>query len=391
MKKSINKHLSYAPAEFQISYCGYASPSIKQMNNLLNKQIALLCYEEAKSVEELAQALQIRKEYIQESVNSFTSLKMMKCIDGKYLIAFPMLHEKKHTEACRLNYYLLQKLEIPKRINDLLFSLKEKIHSLDFYGNEFELSYLNWFLYTVLDNCFLSEMRTYFSDKTDEIILNKDVWQSQNYDFSLCATYNYADEKKEESKLKKRIDKTSTCYNRYGDIQFNNVFDAAPFPSAFDEKTSSFYSIGGRNQYLTKETINFYLELVKGHKRDFSEVEKKYLESFEINGVMKKMENGFKPMIPVFTQEVFSELQKMINRAIIPIVKEVAQSSEAEIENLLLPQMHNVKERVDQFYTFWLCYFLAPVQELYWYGLNVEGLEIPDDYTRSVAGMYIIV
>ena len=77
-------------------------------------------------------------------------------------------------------------------------------------------------------------------------------------------------------------------------------------------------------------------------------------------------------------------------RAVIPIVKEIAEVADKTIEELLLPEMRNVKERIDQFYTFWLCYFLSPIQELYWYGMNVEGLEIPKDYNASAAGLYII-
>ena len=95
----VNKQLSYAPAEFQISYCGYASPAMKQMQDLIKKQLALLCYDEAKSVDELSEALQTRREFIQDAVDSMTRIKMMKQIDGKYLTLFPMLHLKKNFEC----------------------------------------------------------------------------------------------------------------------------------------------------------------------------------------------------------------------------------------------------------------------------------------------------
>ena len=50
----INKELSYAPAEFQISYCGWASPAMRVMHGVFKQQLALLCYDQAKSVEELS-------------------------------------------------------------------------------------------------------------------------------------------------------------------------------------------------------------------------------------------------------------------------------------------------------------------------------------------------
>ena len=81
--KNIDKQLSYAPAEVHISYCGFASPAMQQMQDLFKKQITLLCYEKSKSVEELSEILQTDRVLIQDAVNSLTSLKMMKCENGK--------------------------------------------------------------------------------------------------------------------------------------------------------------------------------------------------------------------------------------------------------------------------------------------------------------------
>ena len=147
--KKIDKQLSYAPAEFQVSYCGWASPAMREMNGIFRQQLALLCYDQAKSVEELSESLQTPYEYIQDALDSFCKAKMMKKIDGKYLTLFPMLHLKKNYEAGLLCYKFSEEHEIPKKINDILFSLKDKIAALDFYGNDFNLSYLNWFLYTI--------------------------------------------------------------------------------------------------------------------------------------------------------------------------------------------------------------------------------------------------
>lgn len=141
---------------------------------------------------------------------------------------------------------------------------------------------------------------------------------------------------------------------------------------------------------MTRGNIDFYLNLVKGIKREFTEDEKKCLEDFEKHGVVEKCGDSYKPMIPVFTEEVFSELEKIITRAVIPIVKEIAEATEKPMEEIMLPEMRGVKERIDQLYVFWLCSFLSPRQELYWYGMNVEGLEIPKDYKASTAGLYIV-
>ena len=390
--KKIDKQLSYAPAEFRVSYCGWASPAMREMHGIFRQQLALLCYYEAKSVEELSEALQTPREYIQDAVDSFCNVKMMKKIDGKYLTLFPMLHLKKNYEAGLLCYNFCEEHQIPKKINDLLFSLKDKIAILDFYGNDFDLSYLNWFLYTVTDNCMISEFRSYYSEKTDEVIMSNSDWRTHNYDFSLCASYNYADENIEDDHLEKRVSQTSTYYQHIGKYRYNNVFDYNPFPCSFEENAIGMgTSEMGRNRYLTSGNIDFYLNLVKGINREFTEEEKKCLEDFEKHGVVEKRGDSYKPMIPVFTEEVFSELEKIITRAVIPIVKEIAQATDKAMEEIMLPEMRGVKERIDQLYVFWLCSFLSPRQELYWYGMNVEGLEIPKDYKASAAALYIII
>ena len=67
----INKQLSYAPAEFQVSYCGWASPAMRAMHGVFKQQLALLCYDKAKSVEELSEALQTPCEYVLDAVETF--------------------------------------------------------------------------------------------------------------------------------------------------------------------------------------------------------------------------------------------------------------------------------------------------------------------------------
>ena len=387
----IDKQLSYAPAEFRMSYCGWASPAMREMHGIFRQQLALLCYDEAKSVDELSEALQTPREYIQDAVDSFCNVKMMKKIDGKYLTIFPMLHLKKNYEAGLLCYNFCEEHQIPKKINDLLFSLKDKIAALDFYGNDFDLSYLNWFLYTVTDNCMISEFRSYYSEKTDEVIMSNSDWRTHNYDFSLCASYNYADENIEDDHLERRVSQTSTYYQHLRNYRYNNVFDFKPFPCSFEESAIGMgTSEMGRNRYLTSGNIDFYLNLVKGINREFTEEEKKCLEDFEKHGVVEKRGDSYKPMIPVFTEEVFSELEKIITRAVISIVKEIAQATDKAMEEIMLPEMRGVKERIDQLYVFWLCSFLSPRQELYWYGMNVEGLEIPKDYKATAAALYIV-
>jgi len=388
-----NKQLSYAPADMWPMYCGKAFPLMREIDDTFKEMIMLLCYESPKSISELSEALQTGYEYVQSAARELCELKVMKKQEGgKYLTLIPMFHLRKNLEATSVKYKTLWELEIPKKINDSLCSLKDKINSLDFYGHDFDIKYLNWFLYILVDRIMWDTILSYFSSKTDEIIVDRDKAITEHYDASAFLTYQYADEnvKEEFEKAEKRIEKWSTYYMHHGEIQVNNVFDAAPFPDGYDEKTHYKDFSKGRNGYITNDNLQLYLKLVREKDYAPSETEQKTVDEFLEHGVIIKENGKYKPMIPVFNNDSFAELKKMISKTVIPIAKEIAETIGTKIEEILLPCLYDVKERKDHFYCFWISHFLGPREELFWYGMNVDGLEIPEDYNKSVVGIYIV-
>ena len=83
-------------------------------------------------------------------------------------------------------------------------------------------------------------------------------------------------------------------------------------------------------------------------------------------------------------------MEKIISKAIMPIAKELVENLGAQVEEMILPSLKNVKNRINQFYIFWITEFMMPLLNMWWYGMNVEGLEIPEDYNKSAAAIYIL-
>lgn len=397
----MNKQFSYAPVELELSYCGEASPAMRIMHSLLNQQICLLCYDEGKTVKELSESLQTDKVYIKDALKSLCELGIMGKMeisesDDTYITLFPMIHQHSAIKPYKIrNDYLLEN-EIPKKINDALKGCEKQIKALNFYGNDLPLEYLNWFLFVVTDNLILEKIRSYYTEKTDEYLISSKFFGTQKRDFSMRAFYIYPDEKPETCETEKCWNYNSTIYNRVGSLHVNNVMDAKPFPNAWEN--GNHVMNAGRIKYLDNDNIATYLKIMKADKAgevliDLTDAERTVIAGFIDHGVVKKLsdaEDRYKGMVPYFSQEVFKQLEKIISKAIMPIAKDIAENLGVKVEEMILPSLKNVKDRVNQFYIFWITEFMMPLLNLWWYGMNVEGLDLPEDYSKSAAAIYIL-
>lgn len=387
------KQLSYAPAEIRPTYCGWAQPLMLQFQDEFKKQIILLCYNQPKSISELSEALQTGFIYVQDAVDSLCNTKILAKEDGKYITQIPMFHLSKNYEATAVKNKLIWERDIPKKIVELTYNLKDELCSKDFYGNKFDIKYLNWVLFVMIYNMTQRKLRSYFSEKTDEVVIDDYSWRTQNYDASVMATFKYADEhpEKDAPECKQRVELWSTYYMYIGDIGVYNVYDASPFPTGYDVRTKKMNFNQGRNAYINQNNLSLYLDLANGKEIEMNDANKKIVEEFLKNGVVVMDGEKYKPMIPVIPKEVVAECEKIVYKSLTPIIKEIADEIGSKIEDILLPCLGDMKTRKDHFYSFWISDFINPREELFWYGMNVDGLEIPADYNKSVAGMWITI
>lgn len=395
MNSKENMQLSYAPAEISFSYAGETQNAVREMQSILKQQICLLCYNECKTVEELSYILQCNKAYITDAIKSLCNFGMMKKVGDVYesfITCFPLMHDNIETKARKIVYDYIIQNEIPKKIYDLIKNLENEIKKIDFYGNNLELEYLNWCLYKLFSIALKNKIRSFYKDKTDEIIINKITGQTQKRIFSIKGSYHYADEKLDEICMEQNCENYSSAYIRVQNYYVINLMDAQPFPYAW--KDGVFNENGGRNEYITKENIDVYMKLIETPDAEFiqnpSENTKKIFEEFEKHGIVEKKGNSYVGLVPVFSNESYEQLENLIAKELTEIAKEIIENCGSKLEELFLPTMKGIKDRIDQFYIFWLNYFLDPYGELLWYGMNKEGLKIPKDYNCSAAGIYIL-
>jgi len=386
----VNKQLSYAPAELSLEYTGNFYYSERLMQDILPRQIALLCYELPKTTEELAEALQTSEVFIKDFAEEMCKLNLMKKIDLEYSTNFPVFHQYACEKVRLIKNKVLWDLRFPQRLHEMIMNKKEEILALDFYGNQFSINYLNWFLYAVQSRLIFKKLTSYYTaSKIDEIILGSEDF-SGKYNSSQMMRYRFADETPVQSPEDKTIKFYSYFANDIGDIIFYNYADFEPFPVSFDKNTSIFSLHKGRGSYLNRENIFAYMKLVEDPEFGFSDDGKKYAEEFIKSGVAV-LENGkYKPMIPVFTQEVYDQLENLFSKDLNPFVQEIIDNIGTKAEEILLPKLHNDKERINQFYAYFFARFLTPINEQIWYGMNESGFEIPADYGKSVAGIFLI-
>lgn len=371
-----DKQLSYAAAEMQVSYCGNCYNSMRLLKDKIYKHIVLLCYKEPKKLEQLCQDLQTGSEFIKDALADLQREGLLEKNEELYSTKFPMFHEYNEFRATEVVNKILLKNNIPQRINDMLLSKKKEISELDFYGNNFDIKYLNGFLYAIVNELLMEKIRAFYLDKTDEIVIDKKYWQTQNYDFSHKIMYRYPDEKPAEQTATNRLDSTNGYSTYIGDILVNVAFD-------LEEESK-------RIGFLDAKNILTYLKLAENPAANLDENESDYVKALVENGVLAKNGEGYVPMIPVLTESVLREIKKLLEKEVIEFAKEIVGDAGNEVEAILLPELYGKKSRIDQFYVFWLCYLLSPLQELNWFGMNQGGFELPKDFNKSVLGIYIV-
>lgn len=396
----MNKQLSYAPAEIEINFCCNAWAAVNETKTLLNKQILLLCYAESKSIEEIAQILEVAPEYIEDAVTHMAAVNVLKEENGNYYTTFPMFSKyeiKKAKLAC--NKEILQN-HIPEKLDKLIDSLKEEITAVDFYGNDFNWKYLKWIMYKFADDELGNFMRKIYVQKTDEIIIDKYSMTTQNYSYSLIGEYKYADDsmtEQLETTKEALIHYTWSYYDfsiqDYGWVQ-RQFFDVPPFPSSWGHDDGEYHPECGRGDYIKTSDVSLIFQLIENPTKTLNENEEKAVAEMLTHGVLTELEidgkKAYKPAIPVFPKKAIQEIKTILEKALKTYALEIAETILQTVGKTLLPSLHGRKERLAQFYVFWLIFYFGPVKEFFWYGINKGGFEIPNDYKKSAAAMYLL-
>lgn len=373
----MTERLSYAPAELNFTYQNDAAGAVHEMDNLLKQQICFACYAEALTAAEIAKKLGVAKEYIEDSVKEMLVLELLKEEDGKYLTWFNVFPTRENNEAHKLTYDYYIQNKIPARVNELLDGLEEEIRALNFYGNDFNYGYLKWIFYNlaagIFDTLILKNFKNHHGFEVSKAVPRP---------YNITGFYQTADEVLLEYETEKQMLNCSCTWNfcelqDFGKIKGCDALYAPPFPNVWDEANTDWSK--GRISSLDMNNNRIILKLING-------VELSKLEHDMANGLALEAPgprliklDGQKqiPLTPVFTNKVFCQIEKLIEKTLQPLSVEIAENLCTKLEEMFFPLIRKGEPRlIEDFYTFNLKNFIHSSSTLWWYGLNGEETSV---------------
>lgn len=411
MKNEVqNSSLCYAPAWIETSFCGNSKQAVEVLNYRLNKQICLFCYEEAKSINEISNAFSTAEEFLDETLTTLTDLNILRKTGTKYITNFIMIPSYEQSRAFYESYKCCIEKNFPERIHNCLLELESEIRKLIFYGNTFDYKYLLWILYSLADNAIIEQTVSFFPRGKNATLQNENFPLSDEFPFSIRAAYRYQDDGRifgeefsdsesniiagEDKMCPQKIPLYSSNYKviktqDFGNIHFNNAFDAPPFKCSYNFDEDTFNEKNGR--FIEPGTLSVLIKKINNPKYELTEAEKKYFVHAEESGYAFEKDGTFQCNIPVFTNDVWKKLNLLLRKAMKPFAEEIVQSCGKKVEEIILPFIRKEDDSLlDQFYSFWISSYLSTNNLLYWYGINKGGLLMPQDGTKSAAGLFIV-
>ena len=309
-------------------------------------------------------------------------------VKGKYLTNFCVFPEQVYQDACALSCIQFRKNGFNERTAEILMGLREKVTSLDFYGKDFAYEYLMWLLYVEAGYSYAEGGKAHYCGSYGD-----------KYPESAERRYNIAMffAKPEETidfsgwEEAKAIGWSnlhqSFITSEYGKVTFVNNYDADPFPADYDRIGSEYQ--GCRDNWVNGNNISLLVALSENPKKELNLYEEEQAASFLKCGLVKKTEEGLIVQVPIFTKEVYATICDYIKEALQDLVKEYAEIIGNTVEKLLLPYVR--KDLMSTFIHWDMKMFFQTVCYLLHYGMyESETLQIPEDYERSGAGLYIV-
>lgn len=227
MNNTIGKS-AYAPAAVDLFYgfcCGKAE---EIMNQKIAQQIAVIARGEPKTVNQISDEMGVAPVYVEDIVSQMLTCSLLKeSGNGRYVTNFCVFPFNIYYRVVSEMNQLFHESEFPRRITEMLYDLKNEITALDFYGNDFDYSYLLWLLYVHAGN----EMG-FLSAKA--IINSRFPMIKDEAERSYRITAKYlSPEETVDNFLIKGISWSNLTQefhtSKYGDVCIDNHFEGYPF------------------------------------------------------------------------------------------------------------------------------------------------------------------
>lgn len=376
---------AYAPAEVNW-FWGYSAmkPSLLMDSSKICPQVMVICRSEAKTVNELADEMGVAPLYLEEIIEKLIKEGLLiSPSKGKYLANHCIFPRQRYIEAKLLACDIFHDEGYAEKINNILFRLKDKITALDFYGNDFDYSYLLWILYAAATFNFGSCGKNHYIKKHG---VKDEVERS----YRMTMHYLLADESFDNSVWEKFKDRGWSCLTQdfttseYGKIEFLNNYELEPFPNDNDDDNDW---RRGRDRWVDGNNIALLVALSEKPDKKLSVHEETMAADFLKNGLLKKDGDKLIVQLPIIRRETYNKICNIINAEIKSLAEEFADTVSKRIEKILLPYVR--KDLMSNFIHWDMLMFLQLTGTMFHYGWD-KVLAQPEDYSRSAAGLYII-
>lgn len=373
---------AYAPAEVNWFWGGSMSKAEEVMNGTaICRQAMVICRMEEKTLNEIADEMGVAPIYLGEILEKMVDVKLLiSPSKGKYLANCCVFPWQEYAET---EYYANSAFYdngFPERITDVLYSLKEEITALDFYGNDFDYNYLMWLFYVTASYEFSKiGIERYIKRR------GGGVPERDNRNYWLTMMFLPADKQLDTSRFTEwravSWSNLTNCYKtaKYGTVSFTNDFDISPFQSSAE-------TTGARGNSMDGSNISLIIDLSKEPGKTLTVYEEEQAANLLKYGLLKKKDNGLVPQLPIFPAKIHDKITHIIKEALRPIAEEYADLVGGEVEKRLSPYVR--KDMLGNFIYHDIGVFFQVTCGLFYYGWD-KVLKQPEDYSASAAGLYI--
>ncbi len=378
---------AYAPAEVNY-FWGFSARAASMLmdSSKICPQVMVLCRENAKTVNEIADEMGVAPVYLEEILDKMTKENLLvSTVKGKYLANCCIFPKKAYAEAQVYANKAFHDGGYAEKICSKLAELKEKITAFDFYGNDFDYDYLLWIMCVIAGDAtgvmgmerYLEKYKGKVADEAErEYRLTMDyIPADENFDYSV-----YADMKVcSWSNLHLHFTTSD-----YGYLEYVNDYEKEPFPD--DNEDDSDWR-RGRDKWVDGNNISLLVSLAENPEKELSIHEEALAADLLKNGLLRKDVSKLIVTLPIMKREVYSRICKLIFSELKELAIAYSDEIGEGVEKILLPFVR--KDLISNFVYWDMRMFFQSISGLFWYARK-NCLKEPEDYATSAAGLYIL-
>lgn len=378
---------AYAPAQVDWFWGGSAMQASCLMDSSkIIPQITVICRAEQKSVNDIADEMGIAPVYLEDILEKMTEEKLLVSpAKGKYLADCCVFPKQAYMEANVYANKIFHDGGFPEKITERLLAVRDKITSLDFYGNHFDCGYLMWILYAAAGDCFGTLGREKYLEKY------KGKYADDGREYHLTVQYILPDESFDGSLYKEMRESYWSCLFQnfstadHGNVTFINEFEAPPFPNE-GRRADDWRK--GRDRWIDGNNISLLIDLANDPAKRLTEYEEEKAAEFLKNGLLEKEGERLIVQLPIFSKEVRGKMFDIVRAEMKELAGKYADTVGEGIEKRLMPYVR--KDLLSNFLNWDMRMFFQVIGGLFWYGWD-KHLALPEDYSRSAAGLSLLI